>query len=58
MVWHVDAYVRKLAICRYPVTRQVGRVLRLAHNLRTRIRLYLAARRWAGLRGRPTAIIG
>ncbi|MDB5649498.1 MAG: hypothetical protein JWL62_1018 [Hyphomicrobiales bacterium] len=39
MVWHVETYVRKLAICRFPVSRGFGRVLRLLQNTRTKLRL-------------------
>lgn len=39
MVWHVETYVRKLAICRYPMPRPMGPLLRVIQNLRTKIRL-------------------
>jgi len=45
MVWRVDHYVRKLAICRYPVPRPLGRLVRTVQNLRT----------WLGLRRSPPA---
>jgi uncharacterized cupin superfamily protein len=36
MVWHVERYVRKLAICRYPVPRPFGRMVRMLQQWRTR----------------------
>jgi len=39
MLWHVDHYVRKLAVCRFPVPRPFGRVLRTLQALRNRIGL-------------------
>jgi uncharacterized cupin superfamily protein len=36
MVWHVDDYVRKLALCRYPVPRPFGGLLRRLQTLRNR----------------------
>lgn len=35
MVWHVERYVRKLAICRYPVPWPFGRAVRMVQQLRT-----------------------
>jgi uncharacterized cupin superfamily protein len=32
MVWQVETYVRKLAVCRYPVPRQFGRLVRWTRN--------------------------
>ena len=37
MVWRVDRYVRKVAHCRYPVPRTLGRVLRKLQTWRNRL---------------------
>jgi hypothetical protein len=50
MVWQVERYVRKLAICRFPVPRPFGRAVRMFQQLRTR----LALRRLPAL-GTPAA---
>ncbi|RYZ03379.1 MAG: DUF861 domain-containing protein [Comamonadaceae bacterium] len=39
MVWHVETYVRKLAVCRFPVPRPFGRAVRMLQQLRTRLAL-------------------
>ena len=39
MVWQVDRYVRKLVVCRAPVPRPFGRLVRMVQALRTRIAL-------------------
>jgi uncharacterized cupin superfamily protein len=39
MVWHVERYVRKLAICRFPVPRPFGWLVRRVQQLRTRLAL-------------------
>ena len=39
MVWQVEHYVRKLAICRYPVPRPFGRLVRMVQGLRTKLGL-------------------
>jgi hypothetical protein len=39
MVWRVDEYVRKLAHCRYPVPRPLGRALRRFQTLRNQFEL-------------------
>jgi uncharacterized cupin superfamily protein len=43
MVWHVERYVRKLAVCRYPVPWPFGRAVRMVQQMRT----------WLGLRRPP-----
>jgi uncharacterized cupin superfamily protein len=37
MVWHVDRYVRKLVLCRFPAPRPFGRVLRMLQGLRNKM---------------------
>lgn len=39
MVWHVERYVRKLAICRFPVPRPFGKLVRGLQYLRTSLGL-------------------
>jgi uncharacterized cupin superfamily protein len=39
MVWHVENYVRKLAICRFPVPRPFGWLVRRVQQYRTRLAL-------------------
>jgi uncharacterized cupin superfamily protein len=39
MIWHVQHYVRKLALCRYPVPRPFGRAFRFLQGLRNRVTL-------------------
>ena len=39
MVWHVERYVRKLAICRFPVPRPFGWLVRGVQQYRTRVAL-------------------
>lgn len=39
MIWHVERYVRKLAICRFPVPRPFGWLVRWVQQCRTRIAL-------------------
>jgi uncharacterized cupin superfamily protein len=39
MVWHVEDYVRKLAICRFPVPRPFGWLVRRVQQFRTRLAL-------------------
>ncbi len=39
MVWHVRHYVRKLAVCRYPASPNVSRIMRWTQQLRTWIRM-------------------
>jgi uncharacterized cupin superfamily protein len=39
MIWHVQNYVRKLALCRYPVPRPFGRAFRFLQVLRNRLTL-------------------
>ena len=43
MVWRVDRYVRKMAVCRYPVPRPFGRLVRGWQAIRT----------WVGLKQLP-----
>ena len=50
-IWHVERYVRKLAICRYPVPWPLGALLRAVQRLRTELGL----RRVPHLRRRDTA---
>ena len=51
MVWHVERYVRKLAICRYPVPRPFGKLVRGLQYLRTA----MGMRRPPAVRQRPDA---
>jgi uncharacterized cupin superfamily protein len=37
MVWQVERYVRKLAVCRYPASRNLARMMRWSQQLRTRL---------------------
>lgn len=39
MVWHVENYVRKLAVCRYAIPRPFGRALRMFQTWRNRFML-------------------
>ena len=39
MVWHVERYVRKLAICRFPVPRPFGWLVRRVQQVRTKLAL-------------------
>lgn len=38
-IWHVERYVRKLAICRFPVPRPLGGLVRAVQRLKTRMGL-------------------
>jgi uncharacterized protein len=44
MVWHIERYVRKLAYCRYPVPRPLGKIVRAVQQVRTRLGLRRAPR--------------
>lgn len=56
MVWHVESYVRKLAICRFPVPRPFGGLVRRLQQFRTLLALRRPPRRLPDPTGKPTGI--